>query len=94
MDTWNIIEPREQDRIWAVALALLARGPAQGGPATLEEALQRACAEFFDARRALQRGLKFYVLEDGEEHLRRVRLLENGTWINESAKGKPKDSPP
>lgn len=90
MEDWTVIEPKDHDRIWQVALALLSQGPQQGGPATLQEALQRACAEFFSARGALRKGLRFFVIENGEETLRRVRVLENGSWVNEPAKARVK----
>jgi hypothetical protein len=90
MDDWIAVEPKDQERIWQVATALLSQGPQAGGPATLEEALQRACAEFYAARRALTKGVRFYVVEGGEQHLRKVRVLENGTWVNERAKPRPR----
>lgn len=86
MESWNVIEPKEQERIWDVALALLARS--DDPPANLTEALQRACAEYFAARQALTKGVRFYVLEAGEERVRRVRELENGTWVDEPSRAK------
>ncbi|TVQ94082.1 MAG: hypothetical protein EA397_02935 [Deltaproteobacteria bacterium] len=85
MENWTVIEPKDQDRIWSIALALMSQSPQQGGPTTLVEALQRACAEYYAARKALFKGLRFYEFEDGEEQLRRVRGLENGTWIKEKS---------
>ena len=88
-DEW-IVDPRDQERIWDIATALLSRSPAEGGPpGPLERALQQAAAEFFAARKALRRGVKFYVVQDGQQKLRQVRSLENGTWVQEKAKKKP-----
>jgi len=78
---WTPIEPKDQERIWAIALAILGRSQL-----SLAEALQAACAEFYGADKALTKGIKFYVVEDGEQVLRRVRELENGTWVNEKAR--------
>ena len=86
MDAWNVIDAKDQDRIWALAVALVGNGSSP----TLTDALQRACAEFFAAERALQKGLKFLVLEEGEEKVRRVRVLENGTWDDEPARTRPR----
>lgn len=83
---WTPIEPKDQDRIWSVALALLGRSQM-----SLPEALQAACAEFYGAERALRKGVKFYVLEGDEQVLRKVRELEQGTWVYERARTK---SPP
>ena len=80
MEPWTPIEPKDQEQIWDVAMAILARREI-----TLTEALQAACAEFYGAHSALRRGIKFYVVKDGEQQLRRVRELENGTWVNERA---------
>jgi hypothetical protein len=91
MEEWIVVDPKDQERIWDVALALLARGPGQGGPETLEQALQRGCAELYAARLSLKKGLRFYMEdEEGEKHLRRVRVLENGSWVNEKAKPRKK----
>lgn len=87
MQDWTVVEPKDQERIWEVAVALMARGPEDEGPQSLEEALQRACAEYYAAQRALRRGLRFYVAEGEAQHLRQVRVLENGTWVEEKAKG-------
>lgn len=94
MEDWTVIEPKDQERIWDIALALLSRPPVQGGPSTLEDALQRACAEFYAARQALVRGLRFYEVVDGVEELRRIRGLENGTWIKERPPKRPEPGEP
>ena len=84
-DEW-IVDVKDQERIWRVATALMSRGPTDGGPASLEHALQQACAELFAARSALRRGVKFYVMMEGKQKLRQIRALENGTWVQERAK--------
>ena len=91
MDDWTVVEPKEQERIWEVAMALLASGQTM----TLEESVQRACAEYYATQTRLQRGLKFWVHdEDGQEQLRRVRTLENRSWVNERAKRRAPTDPP
>ncbi|MFK7927940.1 MAG: hypothetical protein AB8H79_07110 [Myxococcota bacterium] len=83
MQEWTVVEPKDQERIWEIAMALLASAQVT----TAQEALQRAFAEFYATQTALQRGLKFWVLdENGDEQLRRVRTLENKSWVNERAK--------
>ena len=88
MDEWIVIEPKEQERIWDVAMALLAQGEAQGGPASLEVALQRAAAEYYAASKSLRRGVRFYALVAGEQEMRQIRVLENGTWVQERVKSR------
>lgn len=86
MSGWTVIEPKDQERIWGVALAIMSRREI-----SLAEALQIAAAEFYAADRSLKRGIKFYVMEDGEQALKRIRELENGTWVNERARASTKE---
>lgn len=81
MSDWTVIDKKDQERIWDVALALMARSEL-----TLPEALQHACSEFYGAERALRKGIKFYTVDGEEQVLRRVRELENGTWVNERSR--------
>lgn len=81
MSDWTVIEKKDQDRIWDVATALMARSEL-----SLVEALQRACTEYYGAERALKRGIKFWDLDGEEQVLRRIRELENGTWVNERSR--------
>lgn len=86
MDEWIVVEPKDQERIWDVAMALLAQGEGVGGPPSLEVALQRAATEYFAASNALRRGVRFYMLVGGEQEMRQIRVLENGTWVQERVK--------
>lgn len=88
MDEWIVIEPKDQERIWEVAMALLSQGEGQGGPASLEVALQRAATEYYAALKALRRGVRFYAIVGGEQEMRQIRVLENGTWVQERAKNR------
>lgn len=81
MSDWTVIEKKDQERIWDIAMALMSRSEI-----SLAEALQRGCTEFYGVEHAMRRGIKFYALENGEQTLRRLRELENGTWVSERAR--------